>query len=235
MSIPALTQTTLSAAVTKSAQVIPVASATGISAPTNNIRQSLYVIGPGQARGELMTVVGVSGTQIQVSRLDKYKAHWPSGSLVLIGLLDNTVESFQTFDPPGASSSNLSSVSGGVQITPWVNIVTGAQWLWSGVLNCWVPGWNNPEPISVMDAVASTAGPVTPSGPLFHITGNSAITGFTRPIGFTHGSFQVIPDGTFTWTTGDGSIAISGTAVVNKLLIFTYDAGVSKWVPSYLS
>jgi hypothetical protein len=83
-------------------------------------------------------------------------------------------------------------------------------------------------------AVASVAGQVTPSGPLFHITGALAITGFLLPVGFTGGSFTVIPDGTFTWTTAN-NIAIAGTAVVNKALTFWYDTNSSKFVPSYLS
>ncbi len=239
----ALTQTTLSGAIGRTATQIPVTSASGISAPVGNVRQQLYIIGPGQKRGEFMTVEAVSGTQITVSRLDEFKAHWPSGSTVLIGPIPTAsaqfggeiFQPFQTFDPVGANASNNASTAAAVQITPFVNITNGNQWLWSTVLNCWVPGWNNPDLPAVTAAVASAAADVTPSGPLFHITGNLAITGFTTPIGFTHGSFTVIPDGTFTWTTGSGSIAIGGTAVVNKALTFTWDGTNSKWVPSYLA
>jgi len=108
-----LNQTTLSGAITASQTTIPVASATNISAPIANISQQIYVIGPGQPRGELMTVTSVSGTQIGVSRLDEYKAFWPSGSLVLIGptsvvganFAGSVLGGFQTFNPPGASAS----------------------------------------------------------------------------------------------------------------------------------
>lgn len=231
----ALTQTTLSAAIGRSATTIPVASATGISAPVNNVAQKILVIGPGQPRGELMTVTAVNGTQISVSRLDEYKAHWPSGSLVVIGILSNLYESFQTFDPAGSNTSNVTASTAGVMVTPWINIINGNQWIWSTLLLCWVPGWNNPNVPAVSAAVASAAGPIVPSGPLFHVTGTAAVTGFTRPIGFTMGQFSIIPDGVFTWTTGDGSIALGGTAVVNKLLTFTWDASVSKWVPGYLA
>ncbi len=79
-----LTQTTLSGAITPNQNTIPVASATGISAPVNNIKQKLYIIGPGQGRGELVEVTAVSGAQISVTRLDEFKAYWPSGSIVLI-------------------------------------------------------------------------------------------------------------------------------------------------------
>lgn len=234
-----ITQTTLSAAISPNQTTFAVASASNITAPVSNFFQQIYVIGPGQARGELMTVLAVSGTQVTVSRLDEFKAYWPSGSVVLIGPAPVSGGlyfggGFQTFDPPGASATNNSSSSSAVTISPWVNTTTGMQWLFSTVLNCWVPGWQNPQPAAVTAAVASAAGQVTPSGPLFHITGALAITGFLLPTGFTHGSFTVIPDGTFTWTSAN-NIAISGTAVVNKALTFTWDGTNSLWVPSYLS
>lgn len=238
----ALTQTTLSAAVGRTAQFLPVASATGITAPVGNVSQQLYIIGPGQARGELVTVVSVSGTQVGVSRLDEYKSHWPSGSLVLIGTAPTAsaqfggeiFQPFQTFDPTGANANGIQSTAAAVQITPWVNVANGNQWLFSTVTSCWVPGWQNTGSPACTAAVASAAGTVTPSGPLFHITGALAITGFVIPIGFTHGSFTVIPDGTFTWTAA-GNIAILGTAVVNKAITFIWDATNSKWVPNVLA
>ncbi len=237
----ALTQTTLSAAVGRTSNVLPVASATGISAPVMNVSQQLYIIGPGQARGELMTVVSVSGTQIGVSRLDEFKSHWPSGSLVLIGPVPTAsaqfggaiFQPFQTFDPTGANASAVSAVTAGVQITPFVNVTNGNQWLWSTITLCWVPGWQNTDSPACTAAVASAAGVILPSGPLFHVTGALAVTGFTIPVGFTHGSFTVIPDGTFTWTAA-GNIAVLGTAVVNRALTFTWDATNSKFIPSYV-
>lgn len=244
-----LNQTTLSAAITASQTIITVASATNITAPVGNLKQSIYVIGPGQNRGELMTVTSVSGTQIGVSRLDEYKAFWPSGSLVLIApaplassnFVGAVFGGFQAYDPPGASASNNSNAASAIQVTPWVNVITGNQWIWSTVLNCWVPGWQNPGPASVSDAVASANGTVTPSGPLFHITGALAITGFVRPVGFTHGKFAVIPDhaaASFTWTTGDGSIAVAGTAIQFRTVEFTFDpsgnSGAGIWYPSYV-
>ena len=100
-----LNSTTLSAAITASQTIIPVASATNITAPVGNLKQQIYVIGPGQPRGELMTVTSVSGTQIGVSRLDEYKAFWPSGSLVLIG------------PAPLASSNFVGKCSAGSRLT----------------------------------------------------------------------------------------------------------------------
>ncbi len=239
-----LTQTTLSAAIVPNQNVFTVAAATNITAPVGNINQQIYVIGPGQARGELMSVVAVSGTSITVSRLDEFKAYWPSGSLVLIGPSPVSGSGFagmvlgggfQSYDPPGGSASQNSNAASAVLYTPWVNVTTGAQWVWSAILSAWVPGWQNTNSPGVSTAVASTAGAVVPTGPLFHITGTAAITGFTAPVGFANiGQFTVIPDGTFTWVTS-GNIALAGTAVVNKTITFTWDGTNSKWVPSVIA
>jgi len=244
----ALTQTTLSSALSINGTVLNVASATGINAPLNNFYQQLYVIGYGQKRGELMNVVAVSGTQITVARISEYRAAYNSGALVLIGLAPLSTalfagpllgggSGFFEYNPPGTPGNlgTTTDAANNVPVTPWVNVVTGDQWIYSSVVNAWVPGWQNEGVKSVSAAVASVANPITPSGPLFHVTGNSAITGITRPIGFSFGEFTIIPDGIFTWTTGDGSIALAGTAVVSKQLKFIYDPAAALWYPSYTS
>jgi hypothetical protein len=193
--------------------------------------QKLYVLDPGATRGELMTVTGAAnGTYVPVARLDEYKMPHLSGALVLIQSIDVTLPEFFVSRPPNAIPRTTPTQQ-------WVlDVTTGQQWLYSTVSASWVPGFNNTSaPPSPTAAVASAASAVQPSGPLFHITGTAAITGFTLPNGFTSGSFTVIPDGVFTWTTGDGSIALAGTAVVSKALTFTYDWNTSKWYPSYIA
>lgn len=83
---------------------------------------------------------------------------------------------------------------------------------------------------------ASAAGPVViPAADYFHVTGTAAITGWTNPAGIQDGArFSVIPDAIFTWTAA-GNIALAGTAVVNKLLDFQWDATTAKWYPSYIA
>ena len=223
-----LTQTTLSANLGVSATVLNVASATGISAPSNNFVQRLYIIDQNKTRGELVNVNSVNGTAIQVSRLDKYKTSHKSGAIVLIAPIDPTLGGFYEYDPNGAPSTDP------LTFQPWVNIDNGHQWLYSSLAGMWVAGFNNPEPNKgPTAAVASAAGAILPSGPLFHVTGALAVTGFTIPVGFAGGSFVVIPDGAFTWTTA-GNIAVAGTAVVNRALTFTWDSSVSKFNPSYV-
>lgn len=223
----ALTQTTLAGALAINSNVVNVASATGIVGPTNQLTQKLYIINPETQRGELVDVAGVSGVAVTLGRLGGFRQAFVSGAIVLIGSQVQYLPSFQEFDPVGAVTSQQ------VQVTPWVNVVNGNQWLRS-VDGLWVPGWGNQSQTpGVTAAVASAAGVILPSGPLFHVTGGLAVTGFTIPVGFTGGSFTIIPDGTFTWTTA-GNIALAGTAVIGRNLTFTWDSNAAKFNPSYV-
>lgn len=225
----ALTQTTLAAAVASGgASSIVLTSATGVavtSATTNG--SVIYIIDAGQTQGELDNVTSVTGTTIGVRRGmggTKSTSH-ANGARVLIG----PPGYFKTRDPQG------SCVTAATDATPIVNVNTGNQWLCSTITLTWTPGWQNMSaPAAVNTLVASAAGVVLPSGPLFHINGTAAITGFTIPVGFFSGCFTAIPDAIFTWTAA-GNIAVAGTAVVNKALTFCWDATNSKWIPSYIA
>ena len=78
------TTTTLSAAITASQTTFNMASATGLSNPTNGYMQKIYVQDTGQARGELMTVISFTGTTVTVSRLDLFKSGHLAGATVYI-------------------------------------------------------------------------------------------------------------------------------------------------------
>lgn len=218
-----LTSTTLAAAATVNTNTIRVASATGITTTAGTTATDLYI------DNELLTVLSVNGTTVGVSRGQagtRANAH-KSGATVLAG----PPRAFYNTDPSGAATCT------DVAYTPYINTISGNQWLCSTVLNKWVPGWGNPgnsgTPVAVTTAVASAAGLVTPSGPLFHITGALAITGFNIPVGFQGSGFCVIPDGNFTTTTAN-NIALASTAVTSKTLCWTYDANAAKPLfPSY--
>lgn len=221
-----LVQTSLSAAIDNARTVITVASATNItnslSAPTG-----LFV------GSEYMLVIAVNGLNITVARGQSGTAAvaHPSGEMVLSG----RPQTFYTANP----QTNLPCTSTTVYVTPWVNIMTGQQWTCSSVLSVWTPSWNNPVSAVAArpsTAVASAAGLVTPTGPLFHITGVLAITGFNVPLGFSAfgGSFCVVPDAIFTWTAAN-NIGLAGTAVVGKQLCFVYDGNSAKFYPSYIA
>lgn len=219
-----LTATTLGAAQNDTATTLRVASATNITVQIGTTFTELYI------DQELEVVLSVNGVQVGVSRGQagtRAGAHL-SGATVLVG----RPTWFQFSDPTAGACTPANIVA-----TPWVNIITGMKWQCSTVLLRWVPGFGNPGtsaiPGGVSTAVASAAGLVTPTGPLFHITGALAITGFNIPVGFDGPGFCVIPDGNFTTTTAN-NIALASTAVTSKTLCFTYDKNAAKpFFPSY--
>lgn len=232
-----LTQTSLSAKTDNQSTSVVVASATGITAPgTGSTATMLYVIdGPGV--GEAMFVNGVSGTTIQVQRGASGTAAVAhiSGAIVLAGppsaFYDNTQE------PSGACTNG----QGLFAYTPVVNIHSGNQWLCSSVVGQIVPGfWNSDGPAVVTTAVASAA-TATPSGPLFHVTGSTAITTIGSAVGMggtatsaIGAPFCVIPDNaTVAGFTAGNNIALSSTFVVSKIECMTFDGTNKKYVPSY--
>jgi hypothetical protein len=220
-----LTQTTLSAATTAGSSAIVVASATGMVAPSpSTVQSELYIIDPGNRKGEAVLVLSIVGTTITVQPTSggQGQAH-ASGSLVLIGQPNY----FYGYNPAGAC------VTASTYVSPWVNTATGEQWLCSTLTLAWVPGWQNTSaPAAPTTAVASVAGATLPSGPLFHVTGTNAITDWTIPIGFTGGTFCIIPDGAYT-TTATNKIALASTGVVSKVQCWTYEAKLAKFFPSY--
>jgi hypothetical protein len=253
----ALTQTTLASQVNGPAlyagttttidQNIVLASVAGISAPVlPGTPVSVIYIGR-----EAIGVFTVNTSTKIVGGFRGYlgtqAAPHASGDMVLIAQQYSTNSQYGANPIPSGFFPQDAPLFGGctaanTPTTPWVNILTAAQWLCSGVTNTWVPGFGNPlVPILAAPtaAVASVAGATLPSGPLFHVTGTNAITSWTIPIGCNATavggcSFTVIPDAVFTWTAA-GNIALAGTAVVNKALTFTWDAKNSKWVPSYIA
>jgi hypothetical protein len=79
--------------------------------------------------------------------------------------------------------------------------------------------------------VASSA-TIYPAGPIFYVSGTSAIATIAPPFASFIGSITIIPLGAFT-TNYSGNMALSSTAVAGRSLIMTYDPNVSKWYPSY--
>jgi hypothetical protein len=253
----ALTQTTLSGAVsgpafysggspTISGQVA-LATCTGLAAPIlpGTPSSILYV------DREAMGVFSLNTTSCVATVFRGYlgtqASPHVSGAMVLYGpnyattvaLGGNPVPNglFQQDPPYGGACTPT-----GTPTTPWVNVLTGSQWLCSAQTNTWAPGWANPlaSPATWIQTgvVASAAGAVTPSGPYFNISGTSAITGFNIPVGFDTnkgGCFTVKPTGIFTWTAA-GNIATLGTVTaITTPVTFCWDVAAAKWIPSRLS
>lgn len=239
----ALTATVLSSSVNSSQTSVTLGSVSGIAAGSVLFLED----GTAGARsaGEALFVVSVpaTGTTIQVIR--GYDQTIPNGHIANIPVIigpsaasGNTNLAFVEVEPSGlCTPANTFS--------PTINLKTGNQWICSSISNSWVPGFFNIEaPAGVSAAVASVAGATLPSGPLFHVTGTNAITawGSSTSVGTVGGGgsatntvgapFCVIPDAIFT-TTATNNIALASTAVVNKILCFTFDQTNKKYVPTY--
>jgi hypothetical protein len=251
----ALTQTTLSQAVNGPSayngntpttdQCMTLASVTGISAPIlpGTPVSVIYV------DREAFGVFTVNTTSKVVCGFRGYlstqAAPHASGAMVLVapqyqtnlGVGANIVPNgLFSQDPP----MNGACTASGTPTTPWVNVLTAAQWLCSPTSSTWVPGFNNPlNPAYMGDMGTSAAatGAQTIAGPFFRLSGTNAITSFTIPVGMNAtavgtASFCVNPTGAFT-TTATNNIAFASTAVVGKTLCFTWNAGTSKFSASY--
>jgi hypothetical protein len=204
----------------------------------NGVSTMAYIVDPGTVKGELIEIMSaVATSNYKVRRTSggsgsKATSH-VNGASVFFG----NPNAFYTFDPSGACPATQPSIPewNDVNYTNMaINVSTGSMWICSTITRTWVPNFSNPfgEAYSVSLAVASAAGLITPSGPLFHVTGTAAVTGFNIPLGFVTGSFTIIPDGAFTTTTAN-NIALASTAVTSKPLTFTFDFNSGKFYPSY--
>lgn len=230
-----LTATTLSAAVkTTSTTVMTLASSTGVVA-TSTV---LWIEDGTGGNGEAVFVNAVlSGGQVSVTRGyngSQANLHL-SGSVVLFG----APAAFVSTDPSGSCTAASA-------YTPTINILGGSngqkggnQWICSTISASWVPGfYNTQRPAGVTTAVA-TASALTPTGPLFHTTGNTTITSFGNGLGMggtttspTGAPFCFIPDSNVTVSAGN-NIALGSSAIANKLLCYTFDGTNKKYVPTY--
>src|SRR6202161_2234110 len=244
----ALTYTTTSAIVTAGSSSFQLASVTGISgfgrginSPTggtvaNDNITDIYI------DRELMQVISVNTTAKTVFVLrgqggSQAAAH-ASGANVIIG----PPSAFLDYDPEGYCAA-ITGVPGinqqygnPPQYTPWINQRTSNQWICSTVTSVWVPGYGNPgvsgTPAGLTTAAAS-ATTTLPSGPLFTVTGTTAIATITLPSGFQNGqSITIRFSGVDTWTAA-GNIAVAGTnTTAGTYVTFTYNTATSKWSPS---
>jgi len=226
---------------------ITLASLTGVVGPIQGTPQTLIYID-----NELMAVTGTPNTAlltVPVQRGYQSTTAMPhvSGTMVLIG----APFQFYSSDPGGLAIPPVTSAFSAcnpltIQSTPYLNYVTGRQWLCSSITNTWVPGWNNASFVDgiAVSVIASVAGSTPIGGPVFEISGTNAITGFTMNAGgaigfngtaFGGGCFYVIPTGIFTWTAA-GNISVAGTTTVITIPVtFCWNPTTLKWMPNRVS
>jgi hypothetical protein len=247
----ALTATNLSSSISSGTTQFCLSSVTGINAPGPSATPVSWIY----VDREAIAIMGVNTSTgcVSVRRGDlgtRAGAH-AAGQVVLIsqayqtqlGLGGNPVNNGFDDHDPSVGSLCYSTSSPLVSLPPaypLLNVLTGAQWLCSTLTNEWVPGFQNalaPGSAAPTTAVASAAS-ITPSGPLFHMTGTTQITLINVPVGFAAngttanvggGQFCVIPDAAYTTATGGTATATAvplkkaSTAVAGQTMCFTYD------------
>jgi len=151
---------------------------------------------------------------------------------------------FQHNDPgggryPGSGIGGVACTPSAQQVTPWVNIYTGAEWLCSSITSTYVPGFNNGLNASapVPTTAVASATTILPSGPFFHLTGTTSVTTITTPVGCSATTvngcqFTVICDGICTWASSGNIATAAGTVVAGTQVTFTWNPATSKWYPN---
>ncbi len=254
-----LTQTTLSSAVTGPSMYsggsptiqsfVCLASVTGISAPllpgtpVSVIyvdREAMGVFSVNTSSGCLTVNRGYLGTQASPHASGQMVLVAPAYQTTLGAGANPLPNGLFAQDPPAAGACTPTATP----TTPWVNVYTAAQWLCSTISNTWVAGFNNPlagDFSGQTATVPAAAGTITPSGPLFVVSGAGAITGFNIPLGCNATavgacSFTIISAAGSTWTwTAAGNIMTAGTGTAGHTFTFVWSASLQKFVPSALS
>jgi hypothetical protein len=77
-------------------------------------------------------------------------------------------------------------------------------------------------------ANVASATTITPTGPIFHVTGVTQVNTINVPYAGFSGSIIIIPDGIFALGTS-GNIALATTTTISKPILLVYDTNTSKW------
>ena len=116
--------------------------------------------------------------------------------------------------------------------TFYYNTNTKALDMWDGIGH--VPLGGNGITLKTTSPTIASATTIAPTAKITFVSGTTPIDTITPQYPLTVGSGQIVLIPTDAWsTTASGNIALATTAVVNKALTMTYDAGTAKWYPSY--
>jgi hypothetical protein len=240
-----LTYTTTVGITSANATLVQLASVTGITGFGANLNAvGGTVSGNGNTVNvyidrELMQVISVNATakSIQVIRgVNGQGSAHAAGALVIAGPAGLA---FYGYDPVGYCGGAVNTgvgPSNPPQFSPWINQTTSMQWICSTVTLTWGPGFGNPglsgQP-PVLDTAVASATTILPSGPLFSVTGTTAVVTITPPAGIQNGqTITILFTGIDTWTAA-GNIAVAGTnTTAGTYVTFTWNSSTSKWSPS---
>lgn len=231
-------------------QVVFLASVSGINAPVlPGSPVSVIYVGR-EAMGVFTVNTSLKSVGVFRGYMGTTAGPHPSGDMVLISNAYVTNQAFGAnpipsglfnIDPP----QNGLCLPSGTPTTPWVNVNTGAQWLClvaSGTTSVWAPGFNNPlcsgmGPSCIPAATVASAATITPTGPLFHVSGTGPLSTITTPVGCDATAvgacqFTIIADGILTWNTAGNILTASGTVVAGTAITFIWNPATSKWIPN---
>lgn len=193
-------------------------------------RELMGVVGPIPSSATLPVPVirGMRGTAV---------AQHVSGAMVLFGQVNLLGQNVFFDRDPNAGTCSVSFPQ-----VPWINILTGNQWLCAnntGGAGDWVPGFNNPgssqQGPASCGTFASVAGTNAVPCPIFAVSGTNAVVTWTPPLGFNlsgYGCFTTIPTGIYTWTAA-GNISVAGTVTaITQNVTFCWNPVTQKWIPS---
>jgi hypothetical protein len=256
-----LTQTNLTNAIGSSPTTIYLTSVTGINAPQTTGAPVSWIYIDREAMGVMGVNTNLTSVSVRRGDLGTRATSHSAGEIVIISYPYTTQlatggnpvnNGFDDHDPAQGAACTV-GYNGQTTLpaaNPTINVLSGAQWLCSTITSQWVPGFNNPLAPSAAaptKAVAS-ASSITPTGPLFHVTGTTQVTLVNVPVGFNAngttanvggGQFCTIPDAAYTTATGGTATATAipfkkaSTAVIGQVLCFTYDPANNLFDASY--
>lgn len=149
--------------------------------------------------------------------------------LLLTSALNTTFDNNQFFQ---AGAGGAYQIDSSASVSLGYNLVASGTVVNNGVYTGATTKATTPFVPLVVGAAVASAGTITPTAAVFHITGTAAIQVINAPSGFVTTILYVIPDAAFTLITG-GNIMIASTGVVGKLMTLVYDTVTTKWYPSY--
>lgn len=94
-------------------------------------------------------------------------------------------------------------------------------------------GFNGGRQCNLVGIDIASAATVAPVNQIHLITGTAAIVNITLPYTGFQGTLIFLPAAAFTWTAA-GNIAVLGTAVALRAVMFTYNPTTAKFYPSYV-
>lgn len=110
-----------------------------------------------------------------------------------------------------------------------------------GVLVPAVKAQQDPTPAGALygfSAPVASAATIAATGPLFHVTGTTAVNIITPPAGMVEGQVTIVFDSACTWTSSNvtNGISASGTATTaGSAVTFYLDAATNRWYPARLA